>query len=68
MTDLEFIKNFSKIRISNICKKLKVQKNNVYSGKTTKENLHKLRKEIEKEYTRLCLEDLEDVKQQKNTL
>ena len=53
MSDLEFIKEFSKIRISIICQKLKIQSNNVYTGKTKKENISKVKNEIHKELTNL---------------
>ena len=49
MTDLEFIKKFSKIRISNICKNLKISTNNVYTGKAKKEKIKQIRNEIYKE-------------------
>lgn len=57
MTDLEFIKKFSKIRISDICKNLKIQKNNVYTGKTKKENISKVKNEIYKELVNLMVCD-----------
>ena len=38
MTDLEFIKNFSKITITDTCKRLKVNKGNLYNGKAGKKN------------------------------
>lgn len=53
MSDLEFIKEFSKIRISIICQKLKIQSNNVYTGKTKKENISKVKNEIYKQLTNL---------------
>lgn len=49
MSDLDFIKQFSKIRISTICKNLKIQCNNVYTGKTKKENISKVKNEIYKQ-------------------
>lgn len=57
MTDLEFIKKFSKIRISDICKNLKIQKNNVYTGKTKKENISRVKNEIYKELANLMVGD-----------
>lgn len=53
MTDLDFIKQFSKIRVSLICQKLKIQSNNVYTGKAKKENISKVKDEIYKELTKL---------------
>lgn len=38
MTDLEFIKSFSKITITDTCKELGVNRENLYKGKTTKKN------------------------------
>lgn len=55
MTDLEFIKNFSKIRISTICRNLKIQSNNIYTGKTKKENIQKVKNEIYKELAKLMV-------------
>ena len=39
MDDLEYIKKFSNIHVSKICKKLNVDRANVINGKTKKENL-----------------------------
>ena len=44
MTDLDFIKQFSKIRVSVICQKLKIQSNNVYTGKAKKRKYFKSKK------------------------
>lgn len=38
MSDLEFIKSFSKITITNTCKELGVNRQNLYKGKTSKKN------------------------------
>ena len=38
MTDLEFIKSFSKITIRNTCKELQVNSGNLYNGKAGKKN------------------------------
>lgn len=50
--DLEFIKSFGKISITNICKELKIDKGNLYHGKTTYDNIHnvalRLREELDK--------------------
>lgn len=50
--DLDFIKSFGKISISAICKELKIDKSNLYHGKTTCDNIHKvairIREELEK--------------------
>lgn len=55
MDDLEFIKSFSKISITNVCKKLKIDRSNLINGKTTKENIKKVRRELEREYAKLYL-------------
>ena len=44
MTDLEFIKSFSKITITDTCKELGVNRENLYKGKTTKKNEMKVEK------------------------
>ena len=38
MTDLEFIKSFSKITIRSTCKELQVNSGNLYNGKAGKKN------------------------------
>lgn len=44
--DLEFIKKFSKITITSICKDLKINRSNLLNGRTSKENTLKVKKEI----------------------
>lgn len=53
--DLEFIKNFNKITYRAICKKVGVDENNLRAGRTTPENIKKVRREIEKEFAELYL-------------
>lgn len=53
MDDLEFIQKFSKIKVGNICGKLNISRSNVYNGRTSKENLKKIRKTIESEFAKL---------------
>lgn len=55
MEDLEFINKFSKIKVASICSKLKINRSNVYNGRTTNENLKKIRREIESEYAKLYI-------------
>ena len=38
MNDLEFIKSFSKITITDACRELGVDRQNLYKGKTSKKN------------------------------
>lgn len=63
MDDLEYIKNFSKINISKACKKLKINRANLLNGRTTKENIKKVRRELESEYAKLYIksEELKNV-------
>lgn len=55
MNDLEFINKFSKIKVASICQKLKINRSNVYNGRTTDENLKKVRREIESEFAKLYI-------------
>lgn len=57
MNDYDFIKGFKNIKIASICKKLNIDKSNVYRGVTTKENLNRIRKEIEAEIAKLYKEN-----------
>lgn len=38
LEEIDYIKNFSKISISSICKELKIDRSNLLKGKTTKAN------------------------------
>lgn len=51
--DLKFIKQFSKIKIADICKKLKIDSANLWSGRTSKENVSKVKNELIKEINKL---------------
>lgn len=64
MTDLEFIKNFSKITITDTCKRLNVNKGNLYNGKAGKKNEIKVALELIKKFYSILDEyniDNEDV-------
>ena len=52
---LEYIKKFIKISVPSICKKLKIDKSNLYTGKTTNLNIKKVRQEIESEIAKLYI-------------
>ena len=70
MEDLEYIKKFSKISIKSVCDKAKVDKANLYAGRTSKKNIRKVRKYIESNIAELYLlnDDVkDDVKNNKNT-
>lgn len=53
--DLIYIKKFNKIKISKICKKLKIDYSNTLNGRTTNKNYKKIRKEIENKIAHLYL-------------
>lgn len=36
---LDFIKNFSKIKVSDVCKELNIDKSNLWSGKASEEKI-----------------------------
>ena len=55
MTDLEFIKGFSKIQISKICKKYNISKTNIYQGTAKKEKIKIVRDEIFEELKNLIM-------------
>lgn len=55
MEELEYIKKFNKIKISNICKKLKIDSSNLLRGKTKKENYILVKKCIENEIAHLYI-------------
>ena len=47
MKDLDYIKKFSKISISEACRKCNVNRSNLLNGKASKENVKKIREELE---------------------
>ena len=54
--DLVFIRGFNKISVTNICKKLKLPRTSIVTGRTLDIEKYKLvRKEIEKEIAKLYL-------------
>lgn len=55
--NLKFIKNFSKIKVTTICKKLLIDRQNVLNGKTTSKNLKNVKEEIESEFAKLYIKD-----------
>ena len=55
MDDLEYIKSFSKINITKACKKLGINRGNLLNNKTPKENIIKVRKELESEVAKLYI-------------
>lgn len=57
--DLEYIKKFSSITITDVCKKLGVDRSNLLNGRTSKKNMKLIRKGLESEVAKLYL--MEDV-------
>lgn len=57
MNDLEYIKKFNQIQLTKICKNTKVNRGNLYSGRTKKENIEKVRRTIESEIAKLYILD-----------
>lgn len=55
MSDLEYIKGFNKVQITKICKKLNIDYANLISGRSKKENVKKVKKEIESEIAKLYI-------------
>lgn len=55
--ELKFIKGFSKISVSKACRKLNICRENVLNGTTTKENIIKVKEELESEIAKLYLKE-----------
>lgn len=55
--DFNFVKKFSKITIPNICRKEKIDRSNLISGKTTEINYKKARERIESEIAKLYIKE-----------
>ena len=62
--DLEYIKKFSSISVTDVCKKLGVDRSNLLNARTTKKNMRLIRKGLESEIAKLYLmEEKKDVKE-----
>ena len=63
--NLEYIKNFSKISITDVCKKEKVSRSNLLTGKCkdSKEKTKRVKKRIESEIAKLYVLDNEEMKE-----
>lgn len=57
MKDIDYIKNFSKITISGICRKLKVDRSSVLNNKAKEDKIKKVREEIENQVARLYIKE-----------
>ena len=51
--DLKFIKEFSKISLTNICKELNVDKSNIYRGISSPDKIKIVKEEIQKKLEEL---------------
>ena len=51
--DLLFIKNFSKITVRKVCKRLGIDESNVLRGTASKENIKRVRRTIENDIKEL---------------
>ena len=60
MEDLKYIKKFSKISISGICEKNKINRANLLNNKSTRKNAKIVREEIESEIAKLYLKEDEN--------
>ena len=61
--DLEYIKKFSSISVTEVCKKLGVDRSNLLNGRTSKKKMRLVRKGLESEFAKLYLmEENENVK------
>lgn len=58
--DLNFINNFSNIKVTDACKKFKIDYSNLKKGTTTKENTKRVRKYLENEIAKIYLEDTDN--------
>ena len=58
MTDYEFIKEFRGIKMNDICKRVNVKQQNIVSGKTSDENLRKVKEELIRELASLFTKDV----------
>ena len=55
--DYKFIKDFTKITIAGICKKLSIDKSNVSNNKASKAKMHEVRSELDKRIQKLYEEN-----------
>lgn len=56
MNDYQFIKEFTKITVASICKKLDIARCNISNGQTTDENYRKVKNEIIRELLILMIQ------------
>ena len=55
MNDLDYIKGFSSINISKVCRKLNIDRANLLNGKLNSKKEKLVREELESEYAKLYI-------------
>ena len=60
MSDYNFIKEFSNIKIKDICKKYGIQQSNLTAGCTSDENYKKVKNEIIRQLLSLMIQDKQE--------
>ena len=60
MTDLDFIKRFSKISITELCKKHSIDKSNLWAGRGKKEYATIIRNELIMEFIKILNDYIND--------
>lgn len=60
MIDLEFIKAFSKMSMTSICKKIGVNRSNLFNGKVSSYNMTLVRNYIVVEFDELVRKNMDD--------
>lgn len=56
MNDLEFIRKFNEITITEICKNLEYNSRNIYTGRTKKENIENVARVLEYKLRKLLFD------------
>lgn len=54
-TDLDYIKKFTSIQVTKVCKKLNINYANLISGRSSKKNENLVRRELESEFAKLYI-------------
>lgn len=57
MKSKEYVKKFTNIKVTKICKKLNIKMPNVSAGTTTDENYDKIKEEIENQIAKLYIKE-----------
>lgn len=62
MSDLDYIKKFSKIKVSRICREHHISSSNLWSGRLKPDKVHLIRKAIESEVGDIYIEEYKTLK------